>query len=225
MRRVLITALAATAIGLATPAVAAPTLFVPDPGAPLDLMIHASKTNTQNNQTVVKGSTESGGQSADVTFTGNTAVNITDSGGGFASIKDVLTDNTLFTTLTIDPDLLFTDMKFTVQLNNIAGGSIVSVYYTLLGGIETLAGTYNDGGNNAVKYNLDGLSTDRILNVRVSVAGGSIFEFKQDSINAFVGPGGVPEPSTWAMMLLGFGGIGMAMRRGRKQNGRLLQIA
>ena len=36
---------------------------------------------------------------------------------------------------------------------------------------------------------------------------------------------GVPEPATWAMMLLGFGGIGMAMRRGRKQSGRLLQIA
>ena len=35
----------------------------------------------------------------------------------------------------------------------------------------------------------------------------------------------VPEPATWAMMLLGFGGIGMAMRRGRKANGRLLQLA
>jgi len=34
----------------------------------------------------------------------------------------------------------------------------------------------------------------------------------------------VPEPATWAMMLLGFGGIGFAMR-GRKQNGRLLQVA
>jgi hypothetical protein len=36
---------------------------------------------------------------------------------------------------------------------------------------------------------------------------------------------GVPEPATWALMLLGFGGIGFAMRRGSKQNGRLLQIA
>lgn len=35
---------------------------------------------------------------------------------------------------------------------------------------------------------------------------------------------GVPEPATWAMMLLGFGGIGMAMRR-RRRDGRLLQIA
>ena len=33
----------------------------------------------------------------------------------------------------------------------------------------------------------------------------------------------VPEPATWAMMLLGFGGIGMTMRRGRKRT--LAQIA
>jgi hypothetical protein len=35
--------------------------------------------------------------------------------------------------------------------------------------------------------------------------------------------GSVPEPATWALMLLGFGGIGMAMRRRRKEG--LLQIA
>ena len=33
----------------------------------------------------------------------------------------------------------------------------------------------------------------------------------------------VPEPATWALMLIGFGGIGMAMRR--RRNGALLQIA
>jgi len=37
--------------------------------------------------------------------------------------------------------------------------------------------------------------------------------------------GSVPEPATWAMMLVGFGGIGMAVRRGRKHKDRLLQIA
>ena len=35
----------------------------------------------------------------------------------------------------------------------------------------------------------------------------------------------VPEPGTWAMMLVGFGGIGMALRRSRKASGRLLQVA
>ena len=35
--------------------------------------------------------------------------------------------------------------------------------------------------------------------------------------------GAVPGPATWAMMLLGFGGIGFAMRR--RRSGRLLQVA
>ena len=35
----------------------------------------------------------------------------------------------------------------------------------------------------------------------------------------------VPEPATWALMLVGFGGIGMAMRRGRKANRKLAQLA
>lgn len=34
----------------------------------------------------------------------------------------------------------------------------------------------------------------------------------------------VPEPATWAMMLVGFGGIGMTMRA-RRRSGKLLQIA
>jgi hypothetical protein len=35
----------------------------------------------------------------------------------------------------------------------------------------------------------------------------------------------VPEPATWALMLLGFGGIGMTMRRSRRRSGALMQIA
>jgi hypothetical protein len=34
----------------------------------------------------------------------------------------------------------------------------------------------------------------------------------------------VPEPGTWALMLFGFGGIGTALRRGRRQQ-KLLQVA
>ena len=48
-----------------------------------------------------------------------------------------------------------------------------------------------------------------------------------DLSNAVLYPGtapAVPEPATWAMMLLGFGGIGFSMRR-RRTNGPLLQIA
>jgi len=35
-------------------------------------------------------------------------------------------------------------------------------------------------------------------------------------------PSGVPEPSPWGLMLLGFGAIGVAMRRTRKKNARML---
>jgi hypothetical protein len=39
------------------------------------------------------------------------------------------------------------------------------------------------------------------------------------------GARGVPEPATWGLMLLGFGGIGMALRRSRRRAGALMQIA
>ena len=52
----------------------------------------------------------------------------------------------------------------------------------------------------------------------------TITDGKGVSNAAIYGYGGaVPEPATWAMMLLGFGGIGMAMRRRRKKG--LLQVA
>ncbi|WP_395623577.1 PEPxxWA-CTERM sorting domain-containing protein [Sphingomonas daechungensis] len=35
----------------------------------------------------------------------------------------------------------------------------------------------------------------------------------------------VPEPATWAMMLMGFGAVGFAMRRKRSTQGRLVQLA
>jgi hypothetical protein len=49
--------------------------------------------------------------------------------------------------------------------------------------------------------------------------GFSTTNVNQAAVTSAIGvgtPGAVPEPATWAMMLLGFGGIGMAMRRGRK---------
>ena len=44
------------------------------------------------------------------------------------------------------------------------------------------------------------------------------------NVYRFTSTAAVPEPATWAMMLVGFGGIGMTMRR-RRKDGRLLQIA
>lgn len=39
------------------------------------------------------------------------------------------------------------------------------------------------------------------------------------------GPPAVPEPATWAMMLLGFGAAGTAIRRNRRRNAHITQLA
>jgi hypothetical protein len=54
----------------------------------------------------------------------------------------------------------------------------------------------------------------------LSLVGGRIANFTASSTGTFAvddpgGPGGVPEPGTWAMMLAGFGLVGLSRRRNR----------
>lgn len=53
----------------------------------------------------------------------------------------------------------------------------------------------------------DFLPTEKITAVRLHSTGNA---FEYDS---FAGAGAVPEPATWAMLILGFGCVGLAMRR------------
>jgi hypothetical protein len=87
--------------------------------------------------------------------------------------------------------------------------------------LVTDAASIHQNANQNNQYLLSGLTVGSFDKVLITSTG-AIFEVKQNSIN--LGVGQVPEPATWAMMLLGFGGIGMAMRRGRKTN-RLAQVA
>jgi hypothetical protein len=57
------------------------------------------------------------------------------------------------------------------------------------------------------------------------MADAPIYQVKQNSIDVLGATPPLPEPATWALMLLGFGGIGMTMRFRRRQDGRLAQIA
>ncbi|TCJ39503.1 PEPxxWA-CTERM sorting domain-containing protein [Parafrankia sp. BMG5.11] len=45
---------------------------------------------------------------------------------------------------------------------------------------------------------------------------GTARQFRVDEVSA--GPGAVPEPATWAMMLFGFGAVGFGMRRRRSRD-------
>ncbi|MFL6720877.1 MAG: PEPxxWA-CTERM sorting domain-containing protein [Sphingomonas sp.] len=62
-----------------------------------------------------------------------------------------------------------------------------------------------------------------ITSVHLTTTGGGFKDLKQLRLTG--GTIALPEPATWAMMLLGFGGIGMAMRRRRRSASTLMQIA
>jgi hypothetical protein len=67
----------------------------------------------------------------------------------------------------------------------------------------------NDDNNRRFYFSFD--PTDQVNQIVFS-SGENSFEF--DSIAA----GAVPEPGTWAMLLLGFGGIGLMLRNGRRRS-------
>jgi hypothetical protein len=226
MQRALTIALASAAIAFAAPASAAVTVTTTN-GTPLDYAIHASQTDDQNNQTEVFGTIQQGGQGADVSFVGDTNIHITD-GGGYAQINDSDFDSKDASTqdwfsLIINPDIDFTAIKFSIQL---VDDGTISIY-SLLSGQDptnpanfTFVDSFDQKGNQNNNYLLSG---DAFNAMKIVVDGTSLFEVKQNSINA--APGAVPEPGTWALMLLGFGGIGMTMRRRRRSSATLMQVA
>jgi hypothetical protein len=107
---------------------------------------------------------------------------------------------------------------------NLGGGGADVVYYNPYGAVATnLGNTFFGGGTESVSFS--GLALN---------AGSNTFTFSYASLPAptyagFQGLGdegwgveqvsvgsGVPEPAAWAMMLIGFGAMGAAMRSRRK---------
>lgn len=228
MRLALIALIGTASIAMTSPALASVTLTSGTSGGPLATQIYGQN---MTGGTTVYGSTQQGPSAPnDVTFIGNTDIGVS---SGFAQVydadfsnKDSATQNLY--SLIVNPDQLFSDMKFAVQL---AARGTVNVSY-LLGGSSldatnpanyTFAGSFT-GGTNDVKELLSGGTFDSML--LTTTAPIAFFELKQMSFNGV--NSAVPEPATWAFMLLGFAGVGGALRRSRKQrgqNGRLLQIA
>ncbi|WP_246450496.1 PEPxxWA-CTERM sorting domain-containing protein [Sphingomonas rhizophila] len=209
---------AAAAVALANPAVAAVTV-TNTTGTPLANQIYG----IDSNGTTVYGSSPNNNGIANVTFTANTTVHI---GAGFAQINDVTPNTPDFYSLIINPDQDFTDFKWSVMLT---GEGTVTVYYLATGsGLDannlanytSLAGSYAADGSNLNKL-LSGGTFDGFAIVTNNPI--AFFEIKQMTYNGVTAPP-VPEPGTWAMMLLGFGAIGYGMRR-RRSNGTVMQIA
>ena len=243
MRRILMTAVASAAIGIATPAIAGPTL-VQQTGPDLTTKIYASGDNgVATVGTTVFGNT-SNGAGHDTPFTGyttfNTATNVGTTttiditgGNGFAQVEDNSFDqqNTggqddLFY-LIMNPTPAFYLYEFSVQ--TLTGGQGISIYYALTSAPNTwilATGSPINNGNGDTQYIFGdasdpSLSIDKILIMSQS----PIEHVKQNSIQLTGTVPSVPEPATWGLMLLGFAGVGFAMRRSRKSKPALMQLA
>jgi len=96
------------------------------------------------------------------------------------------------------------------------GGSVVGGVYS--------GGTLVPGGSASGSSNSLTLSANLTPGTNYTfVYSGNLVNSGNISGNAALGMAAVPEPATWGLMLLGFGGIGMAMRRRRRP--ALAQVA
>lgn len=165
-----------------------------------------------------------------VTSTGGINATVTDDTGGQMQRRDQ--DNGWSGSFAAGTQLLWNqDSVGAIIINFLtpvaaAGSLIQSDFY----GDFVATATTNDGST----FSVNGTATDcacgsnPFLGVTSDSANITSIRFTESDGNGTndfaIGPlqlignvAGVPEPATWAMMLIGFGAIGLAVRRGRKQ--------
>jgi hypothetical protein len=99
-------------------------------------------------------------------------------------------------------------------------------------GTDQFGGTYNyvfgdDASENVAGENFFFAATDSLQSIRqisFSSSGGGFADVRQVRVGPAAMTTAVPEPGTWAMMLVGFGAMGVAMRR-RRRDAMLTQMA
>jgi hypothetical protein len=220
MRRILMIALASAAVGLAATSASAATL------------------QTCNGANCVSGTTNvnlgSFNAPGSTTVTGNVGI------GGpevdFTSTNGLLETNTGAATIFTASGGLLSQLTFTLMSGgftsaefNLENGSAKAMSVTLtvanclVNCTKTLSLTNANGSN---IFDIIGDPGEVFTTASFTTTSPDGFaDFKQlrlvlaDSVSA------VPEPGTWGLMLLGFAGVGMALRRSRKRGGALMQVA
>jgi hypothetical protein len=209
MKRLMIVAASAAAIAAATPATAA-IVITPSPGAvqPAENVL----ANTSMTGLTVMGNTNQTNTSVSIMSTNNESLTSTSSQGQarFEAVDQSLAAARIFLT----QGGTFTSAEFNL-FNALAGTTSVAISINggtaqnfTLGNGQNFFGIQATGGDviSSISFNANGLGVADLRQVRVG------------GVNA------VPEPGTWAMMLLGFGAIGYSMRR-RKTGVRIQQVA
>ena len=102
---------------------------------------------------------------------------------------------------------------------NYAGNAMVAAFSSDGTLLESL--TLESGGSNLVAPGFYGFSRSSSEISRLTFSN-EFIGVRNITIQSVAS---VPEPSTWALMLLGFGAVGFSMRRGRRTTARLAAMA
>jgi hypothetical protein len=219
MKRVLISAFAtaAIALGAATPALAAAEITQCMSGSSCVSGTTNVNLGDFTNTTPVTGTVGIGGPL--VTFTSTQGNLSTNSGAATIFRPDGVLTNLTFS--------LAAGFSFTAAEFNLLTGTSASFDITLhtAGGPDVILSGVKLTGSNVFDIVAPAGSGESYTGATFTTEDGSGFDtFKQLRL-VLASTGAVPEPATWAMMLVGFGGIGMAMRRSRRRKPALAQVA
>ena len=126
----------------------------------------------------------------------------------------------------VSPDTRFSTTGANIFLTNLLTGQTAS-YNPLLtpDNFTTASGDIQNSARLTFGF-LSGLNFNPNINntyqIDLTAGGNTVTSFAQLGTGA--GPGAVPEPATWSMMLIGFGAMGVSLRR-RRRTSNLLQAA
>jgi hypothetical protein len=202
-------AIAASALALLTaaPAFATITIFSSPPfppNPPENVLLNDSSSGL-----TVLGTTNNTGTK--VTFTGTET--LTEPANGQARIE--ATDGS-FNALTIglqNPTLGTGAFEFNIDAT--ANGTINLLFFDQFG--TSFGGNFAVGGSGSNFFNAVASGGEVIKTVQLTGVGGTTFaDVAQVRLGGFSTIGVIPEPGSWALMILGFGGVGAALRHRRR---------
>ena len=149
-----------------------------------------------------------------VTFTSTSDVDLTAQASGQARITGATDGNLQQLTFSSADGFAFSAVEF--NLNALANGT-ANLIFEGADGISTMQQIFSAGSNFFA-------ATGSFTSVSIS-SDVQLGDVRQVRITAGPLTGAVPEPGTWAMMLLGFGAVGYSMRRKAKVRFQRLQAA
>jgi len=232
MRKVSLAAAAVVALAAFCAPASAATLVLDQSGNNLAEMVHGTSGGTTTGTTLSLlgqgGNVPLQYSSSDVlSVTGSGVAQVGGNSGGFTDL-----------TITAGSGTAFTSFKFNLGMPNFPGYSGTFNFDALVtfvgGGMQPFNNFSAGDGNGNNRFTFAAQGSELISKIQISDLEGLFtknnqpnitgpFDFdtlKQASFN-FAAVSGVPEPATWAEFILGFGAIGVALRRRRSQTAAL----